>query len=115
MKELAKNEIESFRKLRQEKDDVESEEEIAEFNRLSEVLKKERKELKTYMEEMKKEKVSRPKIVEEVSEEVTIKFIKMNEVIEVERKDLKDYMEELKEIKEVVKNEMDEKEGFKKL
>ena len=35
-----KHEIESLRKLRREKDDVESEEEIAEFNRLSEVLKK---------------------------------------------------------------------------
>ena len=51
------------------------------------------------MEEMKKEKVSRPKIVEEVSEEVITKIMKMNEVIEVVRKDLKEYMEEFKEIK----------------
>ena len=42
-KELVKYEIEILRKLRQEKDDVESEEEIAEFNRLSEVLKKKEK------------------------------------------------------------------------
>ena len=34
-----KHEIESLRKLRREKDDVESEGEIAEFNRMSEVLK----------------------------------------------------------------------------
>jgi len=43
MKKLVKYEIESLRKLRQENDDVESEEEITEFSRLSEVLKKERK------------------------------------------------------------------------
>ena len=104
MKEIMKYEIENLRKLRREKDDVESGREIDEFYRLNEILKEERKELKSYMEEIRIEKVSRPKIVEEVSEEVTIKFIKMNEVIEVERKDLKDYMEELKEIKEVVKN-----------
>ena len=72
MKELMKYEIESLRKLRQEKDDIESEGEIAEVNRLNEDLKKEKKELKTYMEEMKDEKVSRPKIVEEVSKEVTV-------------------------------------------
>ena len=33
----------------------------------------------------------------------------MNEVIEVERKGVRDYMEELREVKEVVKNEIDEK------
>ena len=78
--------IESLRRLRQEKDDIESEGEIAEVNRLNEDLKRERKELKTYMEGMKDKKVSRPRIVEEVSEEVTVKSIKMDEMLEAGKK-----------------------------
>ena len=83
MKEIMKCEIENLRKLRREKEDVESEKEIDEFYRLREILKEERKELKSYMEEIRIEKVSRPKIIEEINEEVTIKLTKMNKVIEV--------------------------------
>ena len=115
MKEIMKYEIENLKKLRREKDEVESEREIDEFYRLKEILKEERKELKSYMEEIRIEKVSRPKIIEEINEEVTIKLINMNEVIEIERSDLKDYMVELKELEEVMKNEIDEKEGFQKI
>ena len=75
--------------------------------RMSEVIEEERKELKTYMEEMKKEKELRSKIEKEVREEVTIKFKRMSEVIEEERKEMKTYMEELREIKELVKNEIE--------
>ena len=106
MKEIMKYEIENLRKLRREKDDVESGREIDKLYRLNKILKEERKELKSYMEEIKIERVPRPEIVEEINEDVTIKLIKLNEVIDVERKDLKDYMEELKEIKEEIKNEM---------
>ena len=67
MKEIMKYEIENLRKLRREKDDVESGREIDEFYRLNEILKEERKELKSYMEKIRIEKVSRPKIIEEIN------------------------------------------------
>ena len=73
MKELMKYEIKSLRKLKQEKVDTESENEIAEVNKLNEDLKKRRKELKTHMEEVKNGKVLGPKIVEEACEEVTVR------------------------------------------
>ena len=50
-----------------------------EFNRRSEIIEEERKELKTYMEEMKKEKELRSKTEKEVREEVTIKCKRMSE------------------------------------
>ena len=83
------------------------EEVTIEFNRLSEIIEIERRKLKTYMDEMKKEKELRSKTEKEVREEVTIKFKRMTEVIEEERKEMKTYMEELREIKELVKNEIE--------
>ena len=115
MKELMKYEIKSLIKLRQEKVDTDSEGEIAEVNKLNADLKKRRKELKTHIEEIKNGRVPILKIEEEASEEVTVKRKKIDRMIEAKRKDLDNHREDLKEIKEAVKTDIEEEEGFQKI
>ena len=114
MKELMKYEIKSLIKLRQEKVDTDSEGEIAEVNKLNADLKKRRKELKTHIEDFKNERIPILKI-EEVSEEVTVQRKKIDRMIEAKRKDLDNHRNDLKEIKEAVKTDIEEEEGFQKI
>ena len=80
-----------------------------EFNRLSEIIEEERKQMKIFMEEMKEVKEMRLKVEKEIREKETAKFKSLCEVIEKEREI---YLEELKQMKELAKNEI---ESFRKL